>query len=63
MAKTVRITTDNRISVLDIPWNLDKWEAAIGADCTEIVRTKRMLDFFGERIVMIVDESGSVKHR
>ena len=63
MAKTVRITTDNKIKVLDIPWDFDGWESAITANCTENVSTKIMLQLFRDSIIMIVDESGSVKHR
>lgn len=63
MAKTVKVTTDNRISVVDVQWNLDGWEKAIDADCTEIVKTQLMLDLFGEMVVMIVDESGLCKNR
>ena len=58
MAKTVKLTTDNKISVVDIQWDLDGWEKAIDAGCTESVKTQLMLDFFGEMVVMIVDESG-----
>lgn len=61
MAKTVKLTTDNEISVVDIQWNFDGWEKAISADCTESVKTQIMLDLFGEMVVMIVDESGLCK--
>ena len=63
MAKTVKITTDDKIKVMDIPWNLKGWESAIEADCTENVYTRIMYQLFGDRIIMIVDESGAVKHR
>lgn len=63
MAKTVRITTDNRIKILDMPWDFDSQEAAIGAHCTEIVSTKIMKDLFKDQIVMIVDESGIDRKR
>ena len=64
MVKTVKITTDNEISILELTrWDISTMEAAIGADCTEAVRTQRMLDLFQDSIVMIVDESGHVKNR
>lgn len=63
MAKTVRVTVDNKIEVLEIPWSLDAKGKAIGADCTETVKTQIMYDLFLDRIVMIVDESGAVKDR
>lgn len=64
MVKTVKITTDNEISLLELPnWNISTMEAAIGARCTEAVKTQRMLDLFQDSIVMIVDESGKVNNR
>ena len=37
--KTVKLTTDDTVSILELPvWNLDEWEKAIGADCTEHVK-------------------------
>ena len=64
MVKTVKITTDNKISVEELPnWSLGSWEKAIGADCTETVKTQIMYDLFREPVVMIVDESGLVKNR
>lgn len=63
MAKTVRVTTNNEIEVLDIAWNLDTQEAAIRADCTETVKTQIMYDLFKDSIVMIVDESRAIKKR
>lgn len=55
---------DNKISVEELPnWSLGSWEKAIGADCTETVKTQIMYDLFREPVVMIVDESGLVKNR
>ena len=59
--KTVRVTTDSVIEVLDIPWTPEEQERAIGADCVEIVKTQIMYDLFEDRIVMLVDESGICK--
>lgn len=64
MVKTVKITTDNEISILELPeWNLSTMEAAIEADCTEAVKTQRMVDLFQDSIVMLVDESGQRKKK
>lgn len=63
MVKAVKITTDNRISVVELPaWSLEAKEKEIGADCTETVKTQIMYDLFGGMVVMIVDESGSLKN-
>ncbi len=63
MAKTVKITTDNHISVVEVPWNVEAQGKMIGADCTETVKTQRMYDLFKDYVVMIVDESGLIKNR
>lgn len=63
MAKTVKITTDNKISIVEIPWSYKSQKKEIGAECTEIVKTQIMYNLFCETIVMIVDESGAVKDR
>lgn len=63
MAKTVKITTDNCISVVEIPWDVESQGEMIGADCTETVKTQRMYDLFKDCVVMIVDESGHIKNR
>ena len=63
-AKTVKITSNNIISVLELAsWSIDDQNKAIGADCSESVRTMRMQNFFQDSIVMIVDESGHSKNR
>lgn len=64
MVKTVKITTNNEISLIELPnWNISTMEAAIEARCTEAVKTQRMIDLFQDSIVMIVDESGKVNNR
>jgi hypothetical protein len=63
MAKTVKITTDNHISVVDVPWDVEAQGGMIGADCIETVKTQRMYDLFKDYVVMIVDESGLIKNR
>ena len=63
MAKTVRITTDNHISVVEVPWDVEAQGEMIGADCTETVKTQRMYDLFKDYVVMIVDEAGLINNR
>lgn len=64
MVKTVKITTDNEISIVELSrWDISTMGAAIEADCTEGVKTQWMADLFQDSIVMIVDESGYIKNR
>ena len=57
--KTLRVTTDNKVELIEIPWTLEGHENAIGADMCEVVRT--LLGY--DPIVMLVDESGLLKHK
>ena len=43
MAKTVKITTDNHISVVNVLWDVEAQGEMIGADCIETVKTQRIL--------------------
>lgn len=63
MAKTVKVTTDNKISVVDISWNRKGWYEAIGSGCdiVETVKTQRMFDIFRTPALMIVDEEGLIR--
>ncbi len=64
MAKTIKITVGNEISVIEIPdWSLKEKAKAIGAEYLEIVRTQRMYDLFGDMVVMIVDDSGLAENK
>lgn len=63
MANTVKMTADNKISVIDIPWNLQGMYQAIDCDCIETVHTDIMQHFLGDGVQMIVDESGLLKDR
>lgn len=64
MVKTVKITAENKVSVVGLPsWNWKTQAKEIGAEYIEIVKTKRMYDLFGEMVVMIVDDSGLVENR
>lgn len=56
--KTLKITTDNKISVVDV--NFSDFKAiqqAIGG-YFEIVNTQKLRDYFKASVVMIVDEEG-----
>ena len=57
--KVIRITVNDKLEVLEIPWTLEGHENAIGADMCEVVRTLPGYD----PIVMLVDESGLLKHK
>lgn len=63
MAKTVKITTDNKISVVDIPWTREEWYKVIGGGCdiVETVKTQRMFGLFRTPILMIIDEEGLIR--
>ena len=63
MAKTVKITSDNKISIVDIPWTAEAKEKAICADCVETVKTQIMYNLFHDTVVMILDESGIINNR
>jgi len=64
MVKTIKITVENQILVVELPdWSLKEKAKAIGAEYVEIVRTQRMYDLFGDMIVMIVDGTGLVENK
>lgn len=64
MVKTVKITTENRVSVVELPsWSLKNREKELHADCIETVKTERMYELFGDMVVMLVDESGFVQNK
>lgn len=62
--KTVKITTDNRVSIIDIPWTLAGLYEAIGdCDCFETVNMPFHLSANGRQMKMLVDESGRIKDK
>ena len=64
MIKTIKITVENQILVVELPdWSYKEKAKAIGAECHEIVRTQRMYDLFGDSVVMIVDDSGFIENK
>lgn len=60
--KTVKITTDNKISVIDVNFNdFRDIQRAVGG-CFETVHTKLMADYFRDPpVIMLVDEEGLIK--
>lgn len=62
MVKVVKVTTDNKIQIVELQnWSYKCQEDAIGADCVEHVKTQIMRDLFQDTTCMLVDESGAVK--
>lgn len=59
--KTVKVTTEDRISIVDVDFDdFRSIQKAIRGHF-ETVRTQRMRDYFGTDIMMIVDEEGHLK--
>lgn len=60
--KTVKVTTDNKISLLDVDFSdLKSIRRAIGGRL-EAVRTQLMVDYFKDAsVIMLVDEEGLIK--
>ena len=60
--KTVKITTDNKISVIDVNFNdFRDIQRAIGGRF-ETVHTQLMVDYFHDpSVIMLVDEEGLIK--
>lgn len=59
--KTIKVTTDNKLSLVDV--NFDDYkdiQRAVGGHF-ESVRTRRIAAFFGNDVIMIVDEDGLFK--
>lgn len=60
--KTVKVTTDNKISMIDVDFsNFRSIQQAIGGHF-ETVRTQLMADYFHDpSVIMLVDEEGLIK--
>lgn len=60
--KTVKVTTDNKVSVIDVNFHdFRSIQRAIGGHF-ETVRTQLMADYFKDpSVIMLVDEEGLVK--
>lgn len=61
MAKTIKITTSNEISIINVDFGSYKAvQRAIGG-MIETVKTQRLFDYFGKPVMMLVDEEGMIK--
>lgn len=60
--KTVKVTTDNKILLIDVDFdNFKSIQEAIGGHF-ETVHTQLMVDYFGDpSVIMLVDEEGLIK--
>lgn len=60
--KTVKVTTDNKISIIDVDFdNFRSIQQAIGGHF-ETVHTQLMADYFRDpSLIMLVDEEGRIK--
>ncbi len=59
--KTIKVTTDNVISIIDVDFdNYKDIQKAIGCDYFETVKTRIMFDYFGGPMLICVDESGLI---
>ena len=59
--ETIKITTDNKISIIDLDFkNYKAIQKEIGGHF-ETVKTKRLLDYFKAPVIMLVDEEGIIK--
>lgn len=60
--KTIKITADDKISVVNVDFDdYRSIQQAIGCDLFETVKTQILFDFFGQPVMMLVDESGLIK--
>lgn len=59
--KTLKITTDSKISIIDLNFDHESLREEVGG-YVELVRTQKLLDYFKTKVVMIVDEEGLVKN-
>lgn len=59
--KTLKITTDNKISIINLDFDHKSLREEVGG-YVELVRTQKLLDYFKTKVVMIVDEEGLVKN-
>ena len=59
--KTIKVTTDNKVSYVDVNFDDCKdIQRAVGGRF-EAVHTKRIASFFGPRVILLVDEEGLIK--
>ena len=59
--KTLKITTDNKISIVNVDFkDFRSIHQAVGG-YFETVKTKKMWDYFKAPVIMLVDEKGLIK--
>lgn len=59
--KTIKITADNKISIIDVDFGDYKaMQKAVGG-YVEAVATEQMYDFFKRPVIMLVDKEGRMK--
>ena len=61
MAKTIKITSNNEISVVDLDFDDYRAIQKVVGGMFETVKTQRMFDYFGKPVMMLVDEEGILK--
>lgn len=61
MAKTIKITSNNEISVVDVDFDDYRAIQKVVGGMFETVKTQRMFDYFGKPVMMLVDEEGILK--
>ena len=61
MAKTIKITSNNEISVIDVDFDdFRSIQKAVGG-MFETVRASKLTAYFGKPVMMLVDEEGILK--
>ena len=60
--KTIKITVDNKISIIDVDFDDYKAIQKVIGGYIETVKTQKMFDYFGRPILMLVDEDGYAKN-
>lgn len=58
--KTLKITADNKISIIDLDFDHRSLREEVGG-YFETVKTQKLWDYFKAKVVMIVDEEGLIK--
>lgn len=61
--KTIKITTDNILSVIDIDWDIESYSQILDCISTETVKTQYLYALFNEIVVMIVDSDGDFNEK
>lgn len=59
--KTIKVTTDNTVSVIDVDFDDFRAIQKEVGGYFETVKTKKMFDYFQEPIMMIVNEEGHIE--